>query len=133
MKLEFLPSALEAYKALKDSRPEYAAKIKEVLRDALGHPDAGLGEPTKLSGQYTGVWMRRLSANDELYYIFDSERLVVISFTEKDEANKDVKPGSLNLESFSEEEYASVMALMSANRGKDDELQNISAGIRLDS
>ncbi len=117
MILEFLPSALEAYKALKESRPENAAKIKEVLRDALEHPDTGMGEPTRLSGQYLGVWMRRLSANDELYYFFDSARLVVISFTEKDEVNKDIKSGSLNLESFSEDEYASVMALMSANRG----------------
>ncbi len=121
MKLEFLPSALNAYKALKGSRPEYAAKVKEMLRDALEHPDAGLGEPTRLSGRYLGVWMRRLSADDELYYFFDSERLVVISFTEKDEAGKEVKSGGLNLESFSEDEYASVMALMSANRGKDNE------------
>ncbi len=121
MKLEFLPSALNAYKALKGSRPEYAAKVKEMLRDALEHPDTGLGEPTRLSGRYLGVWMRRLSADDELYYFFDSERLVVISFTEKDEAGKDVKSGGLNLESFSEDEYASVIALMSANRGKDNE------------
>ncbi len=52
MKLEFLPSALNAYKALKGSRPEYAAKVKEMLRDALEHPDAGMGEPTRLSGRY---------------------------------------------------------------------------------
>ncbi len=50
MKLEFLPSALNAYKVPKGSRPEYAAKVKEMLRDALEHPDAGLGEPTRLSG-----------------------------------------------------------------------------------
>jgi Txe/YoeB family toxin of Txe-Axe toxin-antitoxin module len=121
MKLEFLPSALDAYKALKVSDPERAAKIKEIIRDTLEHPETGLGEPTKLSGQYLGVWMRRLSAKDELYYIFDSERVVVISFSENEEPGKEVKPKGLNLESFSEDEYASVMALMSANRGKDNE------------
>lgn len=121
MKLEFLPSALDAYKVLKVSAPERAAKIKEILRDTLGHPETGLGEPTKLSGQYLGVWMRRLSAKDELYYIFDSERVVVISFSRNEEVGKEVKTGDLNLQSFSEDEYASVMALMSANRGKDNE------------
>ncbi len=123
MNLEFLPSALDAYKALKVSNPERAAKIKEILRDALEHPDTGLGEPTRLSGQYLGVWMRRLSAKDELYYIFDSERIVVISLSVTEGTSKEVKPKGLNLQSFSEDEYASVMALMSANRGKDDEYQ----------
>jgi Txe/YoeB family toxin of Txe-Axe toxin-antitoxin module len=121
MKLEFLPSALDAYKALKVSNPERAAKIKEILRDTLEHPDAGQGEPTRLSGQYLGVWMRRLSVQNELYYIFDSERVVVISFSRNEEVGKEVKTGDLNLQSFSEDEYASVMALMSANRGKDNE------------
>ncbi len=119
MKLEFLPGALGAYKALKVSSPERAAKIKEILRDTLEHPDTGLGEPTRLSGQYLGVWMRRLSAKDELYYIFDSEKVVVIAFSENEEAGRADKPKGLNLQSFSEDEYASVMALMSANRGKD--------------
>lgn len=119
MKLEFLPGALNAYKALKVSSPERAAKIKEILRDTLEHPDTGLGEPTRLSGQYLGVWMRRLSVKDELYYIFDSEKVVVIAFSKNEEAGRAVKSKGLNLQSFSEDEYASVMALMSANRGGD--------------
>lgn len=121
MTLEFLPSALEAYKALKSAKPAAAATIKSVLVDALEHPAAGIGEPTQLSGAYNGIWVRRLSPNDELFYVFSDEKLVVISFTSSMTKPREGSQKGFKLQSFSEDEYASVMALMSANRGKDSE------------
>lgn len=121
MNLEFLPSAFDAYKALKQSNPEVALKIKELLLDAIEHPESGLGEPTQLSGQYRGVWVRRLSANDELYYVFNPEKVVVVSFSTAIGKSSETLQKGFSLQSFSEDEYASVMSLMSANRGKDDE------------
>ena len=50
MKLEFLPSALDAYKALKVSNPDCAAKIKQILRDTLEHPAAGFPANTLAYG-----------------------------------------------------------------------------------
>ena len=81
MKLEFLPRALDIYKELKASNPSLASKIKSFIVDTIEHPETGMGEPTKLAGIYDGLWVRRLSASEEMYYVFDDFKLVVVAFS----------------------------------------------------
>ena len=50
MKLEFVKPALDTYNTIKQLRPETASKIKDILKDALQHPDEGLGSPSPLVG-----------------------------------------------------------------------------------
>lgn len=123
MTLEFLPKALMSFRELKENRPETAERIKALLKDVLEHPDSGAGSPIQLGGKYAGVWMRRISFEDTLYYVFNPEKVVVLSISlpslRVDNSRKSSPgTGKLVVEAFSEEDYASVMALMQANRGK---------------
>lgn len=81
MILEFLPGALDTYKSLKGANPSLASKAKATILDALEHPTIGIDEPVQLTGVYRGIWMRRLSATDEMYYVFDDTKLIVVSFS----------------------------------------------------
>lgn len=124
MILEFLPKALDVYKSVKELNPEKADKIKGMLKDILSHPSTGTGEcPIKLEGKYEGVWARKISFNESLYYVFNEERVLIICLSLQKETShlSSIIDKPFSLDSFSAEEYKSVMALMSANRGKDSE------------
>ena len=120
MILEFLPGALDAYKTLKSSNPSLASKVKATIKDALEHPATGIGEPVQLAGAYRGIWMRRLSATDEMYYVFDDAKMIVISFSFTGTSPSGANTG-FSMQAFTEDEYAAVMSQMAANRGKDSE------------
>ena len=120
MRLEFLPRALDIYKELKASNPSLASKIKSFIADAIEHPATGMGEPTKLAGIYEGLWVRRLSASEEMYYAFDDFKLVVVALSLSHQDSKS-ETADFSLQAFSDEEYAAVMSQMAANRGKDSE------------
>lgn len=122
MKLEFLPKALETYNQVKQSNPALAGKIKTLLKDTLSHPENGLGEPTPLVGKYQGIWQRKLSFEDAVFYAFNDEKVLVTSLSVK-AFSPEVNHGDFTLDSFTSDEYASVMAQMSANRGKANEPQ----------
>lgn len=121
MKLEFTPAALSAYKQIKASSPELAERIKVLLKDALLHPESGKGEPVPLEGRFKGIWQRRISYNEYISYAFDDDTLLVASLT----VNKSDATGGgttkFDFGEYSEDEYRSVMDLMSSNRGKDSE------------
>ena len=126
MTLEFFPAALDVFRKIKDCEPELAEKIKLLLKDVLEHPDSGVGTPVRMSGRYAGVWARKISFENTLYYVFNEEKVVVLSiklssghFTKSTETLPD--SGGLVVEAFSDEDYSSVLALMQANRGKDAE------------
>lgn len=121
MILEFLPKAFAVFKNLKSSNPEKADRVKTLVKDILEHPDCGMGSPLQLQGKYSGVWIRRISFDCAVYYVFNEEKVLILSLEsnfDKDRAFASNKSAQLDIESFSEDEYASVMALMSANRGK---------------
>ncbi len=120
MILEFLPGALAAYTALKGSAPSLASKAKTIIIDALQHPAVGVGEPVQLTGAYSGIWRRRLSATDEMYYVFDDTKLIVVSFSFTGTSHRGANSG-FSMQAFTADEYAAVMAQMAANRGKDSE------------
>ena len=121
MKLEFAPDALKCYQTIKNTNPEKTAKIKGIIRDILMHPEIGIGEPTALDGKLKGVWQRKISYNEFIYYFFDSEVVTVAALIITLPNDITDIDASFKLEEFSENDYASVMALMAANRGKDSE------------
>lgn len=120
MKILFSQSALGVFQRIKNIDPKKADIVKTILKDAVNHPESGVGEPTQLAGKYKGLWQRRISHNEFLYYVFDAESLTVaaIKVQECDDADKS---SNFEIGEFSEEDYASVMALMASNRGKDSE------------
>jgi toxin YoeB len=120
MKLQFSSKALAAFELVKKNSPELAEKIKSILKDMLLHPAEGVGEPVCLNGEFKDVWQRKISHNEYINYMFNNEVLVVISI-QVNESTKNLEASEIKLEGFTEDEYNSVMKLMSSNRGKDSE------------
>ena len=121
MKLNFSPNALNTFQQVKSLDSAKAERIKTILKDAVLHPESGIGEPVALDGKYKGLWQRKISFNEFLYYVFDEESLTVASIKIVNEATTLDKLSTFEMGEFSEDDYASVMALMAANRGKDSE------------
>lgn len=117
MKLEFMPKAMETFQRIKSLSPDIYEKYKNAIKDTLEHPENGIGNPTALEGSYKGLWERRVSFDESFYYAFDADRVVVMGFSSS--AVQDSR--AITLESFSDQDYASVMAQMAANRGHDNE------------
>ncbi len=120
MKLQFSSKALTTFELVKKNSPELAEKIKSILKDMLLHPAEGVGEPVCLNGEFKEVWQRKISHNEYINYMFNNEVLVVISI-QVNESTKNLEASEIKLEGFTEDEYNSVMKLMSSNRGKDSE------------
>lgn len=120
MKLQFSSKALTTFELVKKNSPELAEKIKLILKDMLLHPAEGVGEPVCLNGEFKNVWQRKISHNEYINYMFNNEVLVVISI-QVNESTKNLEASEIKLEGFTEDEYNSVMKLMSSNRGKDSE------------
>jgi Txe/YoeB family toxin of Txe-Axe toxin-antitoxin module len=116
MKLLFSKSAKEEYLILKADAPGIADKVKSILKDMLLHPKSGIGTPTKLEGNYSGLWQRTYSPGQVIIYSFKDDTLTVVSIGSRDTALEKVK-----LESYSDKDEQSVMDQMAANRGKDGE------------
>ena len=121
MKIDFSSNALNVFQTIKSTDPKKAERIKTILKDALQHPEVGMGEPVALDGKYKGVWQRKISFNEFLYYVFDSEHLTVVAIKVASSVTTVDKVPSFELGEFSADDYASVMSLMAANRGKDSE------------
>lgn len=121
MKLEFAPQALKSFQLIKESDSIKAEKIKAILKDALLHPEKGFGEPVALDGKLKGIWQRKISYNEYLYYFYDADSLTVASIIVDKPTENTTSDKGFKLGAFSEDDYASVMALMAANRGKDAE------------
>lgn len=115
MKLQFSSKALTTFELVKKNSPELAEKIKSILKDMLLHPAEGVGEPVCLNGEFKDVWQRKISHNEYINYMFNDEVLVVISI-QVNESTKNLEASEIKLEGFTEDEYNSVMKLMSSNR-----------------
>lgn len=120
MKLQFSAKALETYNVIKQSSPTLSDRIKEIIKDILLHPKSGIGDPVCLEGEFKDVWQRKISCNEYLNYVFDDEVLIIASI-KANTPSYNSQTGQLSIESFTEDEYKSVMDLMASNRGKDKE------------
>ena len=119
MKLLFTPEALASYNNLKTSVPREADQAKEVIKDILVHPDTGKGAPQPLTGALSGLWSREYGLYRQIIYQILPDEVKVYAI------GKNVLPSSASTTefhqtSYSEDEYRSVLAQMSANRGKGD-------------
>lgn len=121
MKLEFTPNAYKTFQTVKSTDPEKAERIKVIIKDAMLHPDSGVGEPILLDGKLKGIWQRKISFNEFVYYIFDEQTLTIAAIkADLPDKVKETAP-EFKLGEFSKEDYDSVMSLMASNRGKDSE------------
>lgn len=121
MKLEFTPNAYKTFQTVKSTDPEKAERIKVIIKDAMLHPDSGVGEPILLDGKLKGIWQRKISFNEFIYYIFDEHTLTIAAIkADLLDKVKETAP-EFKLGEFSKEDYDSVMSLMASNRGKDSE------------
>lgn len=105
MKIIFSSNALNAFQSVKLAEPEKAERIKTILKDAVQHPEFGLGEPVALEGKYKGLWQRKISFNEFLYYIFNEESLTVVAIKVENDLGVDKNASSFEMGEFSEEDY----------------------------
>ena len=110
MKLEMLPTALEAYRRIKESEPGKAMNIKALLEDSLTRPDKGKGNPLRLEGDFKNLWQRTLRSGEKIVYQVNGDVLLVISVV------ADGLSAPFKIEEYTDEEYRSVLAQMEANR-----------------
>lgn len=54
-------------------------RINALIADALRHPTEGIGKPECLKHQLSGAWSRRITQEHRLVYLFDQEKLVIVS------------------------------------------------------
>ena len=116
MKLLLSKQAQESLAVYKSDQPDFAARIKAILQDALLHPKEGLGAPVKLDGPYANLWQRTIALNQIILYTCDDDCIKVISI-----GSKETALAPIHLESYSPEDEKSVMDQMAGNRGKDGE------------
>ena len=105
MKIGFSPNALNAFQTIKRLDPDKAERIKNILKDAMQHPEFGIGDPVALEGKYKGLWQRKISFNEFLYYIFNNDESVyVVAIKVENEVATVDKESSFELGAFSEDE-----------------------------
>jgi toxin YoeB len=68
MHLSLTPKAFEHYLYWQEEDPKIAARINELLRDAMRHPFTGIGKPEPLRNEYAGWWSRRITQEHRLVY-----------------------------------------------------------------
>ena len=54
-------------------------RINLIIKDALRHPQDGIGKPEQLRETLSGLWSRRIDEVNRLIYAIEKEQLVIIS------------------------------------------------------
>ena len=54
-------------------------RINKLITDALRTPFEGIGKPEPLKENLSGFWSRRVDDTNRLVYIYESDRLTIIS------------------------------------------------------
>ena len=120
MRLLFIQEALASYNDLKATAPRDAEQVKDIIKDILAHPETGKGSPVPLSGALSGLWSREYGFHRQIVYqiLLDEIKIYAIG---RSVIPVESSPVSVfHQTSYSEDEYRSVLAQMSANRGKGD-------------
>jgi toxin YoeB len=68
MRLSLTPEAFEQYLFWQQNNTKIAARINELLKDAMRHPFIGIGKPEPLRNEYGGWWSRRITQEHRLVY-----------------------------------------------------------------
>lgn len=123
MNLEFAPSALQVYMAYKVSNPELASRIKLLIADILNTPFTGIGTPVRLEGKLASKWVRTIDFERFLVYSVTAGTVRILYLGKADGVAAPVTGAAARpaLDEFSDDDFKSVMDIMSANRGHDNE------------
>lgn len=74
MEVIYSPKALKDIKFWKDSGNKgIQNKISVLIEDIKKHPFNGIGKPELLKYKLAGVWSRRISHEDRLLYVINTE------------------------------------------------------------
>ena len=68
MRLTFTREAFEHYLYWQQNDEKLAARINDLLTDAMRHPFTGIGKPEPLRNEYAGWWSRRINQEHRLVY-----------------------------------------------------------------
>ena len=120
MKLLFTPEALASYNDIKGSAQREAELIKDVLKDALAHPETGKGSPQALTGALAGLWSREYGFCRQIVYQILPDEVKIYAIGKNVLLGCAAPATNFRQTSYSEDEYRSVLAQMAANRGKGD-------------
>ena len=83
MRLLWTKSAKESYELINNDAPEIAEKVKSILKDTISHPDTGSGSPTKLEGDFSGLWQRTYGPCQVIIYKIDEQAVTIVSIGAK--------------------------------------------------
>jgi len=68
------------YKQIRQKDKKLHAALCRLLKEMLqGDPSIGIGKPTPLMHEFSGVWSRRISQKDRAIYKYDSEFIYIFA------------------------------------------------------
>lgn len=114
MKLEFLKTVAGKYNIIKEKYPDKATKIVYLLKKILAQPENGKEVSIQIKDKEVIAYTQGEAENISVLYTYDTETVTIIRINPKNSQQ-------IKLEKYSDDEYASVMSLMSKNRGNDTE------------
>ena len=74
MIIEWAVRARKEFAYWQEQKPDYAARICDLLDDIELHPFTGLGKPEPLGYEWAGYWSRRISSEHRLVYRISGKR-----------------------------------------------------------
>lgn len=78
MKLVFTKTSWKDYRHWQDTDRKILKRINLLIKDAVRHPDEGLGKPEPLRHALTGYWSRRITDEHRMVYrAVDNELQIV--------------------------------------------------------
>ena len=121
MKLYLSQKAQFQYQALKGKSTAYAAQVKAILLDMREHPLEGIGTPQLYNESMPDLWERRFNGSGMILYSYeeDEDYVVVLSIGNELLPSHEELPSKIR--KVSEEDYASMIRQMEANRGHGDD------------
>lgn len=120
MRLLFTPEALSAYNDIKATLPREADQLKSLIKEILIHPGSEKGNPEPLTGALSGLWSREYGFHRYIVYLITSGEIKIFAIGKNLLISFPNTTTAFRQTSYTEDEYRSVLAQMSANRGKGD-------------
>jgi len=78
VKLVFTKTSWKDYRHWQDTDRKILKRINLLIKDAVRHPDEGLGKPEPLRHALTGYWSRRITDEHRMVYrAVDNELQIV--------------------------------------------------------
>lgn len=121
MKLYLSQKAQFQYQALKGKSTAYAAQVKAILLDIREHPLEGIGTPQLYNESMPDLWERRFNGSGMILYSYEEDEDYVVVLSIGNELLPSYEELPSKIRKVSEEDYASMIRQMEANRGHGDD------------